>query len=60
MLAMVSQKSMQQIGLSTTRIEKIGKLPEFATGEKISFHLNMLISNLVESDDDVVRREFDI
>ena len=60
MLAMVSQKSMQQIGLSTTRFEKIGKLPEFATAEKISFHLNMLISNLVESDDDVVRREFDI
>ena len=60
MLAMASQKSMIQLGLSTVRYEQTGKNPDADIACKISIHLNFLISSLIESDERVNRREFDI
>jgi hypothetical protein len=59
MLAMVSQKSMNQVGLSTVRYE-VGKLPAFEAAEVIAKHLNKIISKLVESDETIDAREFDL
>ncbi len=59
MLAMVSQKSMNQVGLSTTRYEK-GQLPEYGTAEIIVQRLNRIISKLVEADEKIDVREFDL
>ena len=60
MLAMVSQKSMNQIGVSTTRYEKSDKMPRADVALLIAQRLNLLISNLIESDNGVNKREFDI
>ncbi|MCB8951239.1 MAG: XcyI family restriction endonuclease [Ardenticatenales bacterium] len=59
MLAMVSQKSMNQVGLSTMRYEK-GKLPKPATAEIIAQHLNNIISKLIEAGEKIDAREFDL
>jgi hypothetical protein len=59
MLAMVSQKSMNQVGLSTIRYEE-GQLPKFETAEIIAQHLNKIISKLVEADEKMDAREFDL
>lgn len=59
MLAMVSQKSMNQVGLSTIRYEG-GQSPKFETAEVIAQHLNKIISKLVEADEKIAAREFDL
>ncbi len=59
MLAMVSQKSMNQVGLSTVCYEK-GQSPTFGTAEIIAQHLNKIISKLVEADEKIDAREFDL
>lgn len=59
MLAMVSQKSMNQVGLSTIRYEA-GQLPKFELAEIIAQHLNKIISGLVEADEKINAREFDL
>lgn len=59
MLAMVSQKSMNQVGLSTIRYEE-GQSPKFETAEAIAQHLNKIISKLVEADEKIDAREFDL
>lgn len=59
MLAMVSQKSMNQVGLSTIRYEE-GWLPKFEAAEVIAQHLNKIISKLVEADEKIDAREFDL
>ena len=60
MLAMVSQKSMNQIGASTARYEQSDNLPKPNTALLIAQRLNLIISNLVESDNELNRREFDL
>jgi hypothetical protein len=59
MLAMVSQKSMGQIGLATKQYED-GYTPKFETAEAIAKHLNKIISVLVEADETIDAREFDL
>jgi len=59
MLAMVSQKSMNQVGLSTIRYEE-GQSPKVETAEVIAQHLNKIISKLVEADEKIDAREFDL
>lgn len=60
MLAMVSQKSMNQVGVSTSRFENPEKYPNFTSATSIAFRLNTIVSNLIESEDRVNRREFDL
>lgn len=59
MLAMVSQKSMSQVGLPTVRYEE-GQPPEFEKAERIARHLNRIISKLIEMDENIDAREFDL
>jgi hypothetical protein len=59
MLAMVSQKSMNQVGLPTTRYE-MGYAPQLETAERIARHLNDIISKLIEADETINGREFDL
>lgn len=60
MLAMVSQKSMNQIGLSTTRFEQTESLPSSEAALSISRRLNTLICALIEQEQDIETREFDL
>lgn len=59
MLAMVSQKSMARIGLPVQELE-ISKTPDPDRAINIARHLNAIISKLIESDETVMLREFDI
>ena len=59
-LAMVSQKSMNQLGMSTVRYEQSAVLPKLDTAMMISHRLNHVISNILESDQSVSGREFDL
>lgn len=60
MLAMVSQKSMNQIGLSTVRYEQDECFPELEKANAIAQHLNKIISFLIEADSEINVREFDL
>ncbi|MDX1522006.1 MAG: hypothetical protein R3264_10295, partial [Anaerolineae bacterium] len=59
MLAMVSQKSMNQVGLSTVRYEA-GPLPQSELAQTLAQHLNKIISKLIERDETIDAREFDL
>jgi hypothetical protein len=60
MLAMVSQKSMAMVGLSVNRYEwEQNHLNDNAASE-ISRHLNKIVSILIEHDEKVDDREFDL
>ncbi len=59
MLAMVSQKSMIQVGLATIRYEA-GQMPDYGIAQKIAYHLNKIVSKLIESDTVLDAREFDM
>lgn len=60
MLAMVSQKSMNQIGLGTVRFEQSVTVPDSMRAVSIARRLNLIISHLIESEYRVNQREFDI
>lgn len=60
MLAMVSQKSMNRIGLPTTRYEMRDVLKDEQTALAIARRLNDIISHLVEADEQMDGREFDL
>lgn len=60
MLAIVSQKSMSQVGLSIIRYEQGSSLTDELVAIKISQHLNKIISYLVEADEQIDSREFNI
>jgi len=60
MLSMVSQKSMNRIGLSATRYETGKDKPDDETALTIAKHLNQIISRLVEFDEQIDTREFDL
>lgn len=60
MLAMVSQKSMNKIGSGLLAYEEGHKQPSAATSLKLAQHLNKIICTLVEMDDTINDREFDL
>ncbi|MEJ5253083.1 MAG: XcyI family restriction endonuclease, partial [Armatimonadota bacterium] len=60
MLAMVSQKSMRNIGLPVERYETTDDTPDLATAEAMARRLNHIISSLVEADEEIDKREFAI
>jgi hypothetical protein len=59
MIAMVSQKSMNQVGLASKRFED-GASPTPKQAEVIAKHLNKIISALIEADERIDAREFDL
>lgn len=60
MLSMVSQKSMARVGLDVNAYETGTARPDRATAEQIARHLNQIISRLIEFDEEVSAREFDL
>lgn len=60
MLAMVSQKSMERVGLSVNRYEEGQRHLDDNIASEISKHLNKIISILIEHDEKVDNREFDL
>ncbi len=60
MLAMVSQKSMKRVGLTGTRYERERSFPDEQAALAVAIHLNEIISQLVEADDQINPREFDL
>lgn len=60
MLAMVSQKSMNQVGGSVTNFETGSKFPDKEKAMFLASHLNQIISHLIETDEKLNAREFDI
>jgi len=50
MLAMVSQKSMQQVGLSVSVFEQSQRLPSPTQALSFAHHLNPIISSLIEAE----------
>lgn len=60
MLAMVSQKSMNQVGRPSARFERTSNLPDLKAAKTIAQRLNTIVSHLIESEDSVNRREFDL
>ncbi len=60
MLAMVSQKSMAHVGLVVNRYERGTAFPNDETARLIARHLNQIISRLIEFDDQIDAREFDL
>lgn len=60
MLSMVSQKSMNQIGLSTIRFEQTESVPSNEAALSISRRLNTLICALIEQEQEIEAREFDL
>lgn len=60
MLCMVSQKSMNQIGIATARYEQSDNFPNADSALLISRRVNDLISRLIESERRINKREFDL
>lgn len=60
MLAMVSQKSMKRIGINLDSYEAGSPLSNEETAVTIARHLNRTISSLVEADEKIDVREFDL
>ncbi len=60
MLAMVSQKSMNQIVGSVVAYEQGKKTPDEESASFLAAHLNQILSHLIEADEKVNAREFDL
>jgi hypothetical protein len=60
MLAMVSQKSMTRVGLDIKQYEEKQNLLDDKVSWEISKHLNKIISILIEHDEKIDKREFDL
>ncbi|MFH1773721.1 MAG: XcyI family restriction endonuclease [Methanobacteriota archaeon] len=60
MLSMVSQKSMNRVRLPVTRYEDGKYTPDDEIGLAVSKHLNQIISHLIELDEKINAREFDL
>lgn len=60
MLTMVSQKSMKRVGISLDSYESGKSMPDESTSLRISRHLNRIISVLIEADEEIDSREFDL
>jgi hypothetical protein len=60
MLSMASQKSMNRVGLTVTRYEAGQDRPDDETALAIARQLNPIISRLIELDEQLNAREFDL
>jgi hypothetical protein len=60
MLSMVSQKSMIRVGLPSARYETGRVFPNDEAAEALAVHLNKIISTLIELDEEINAREFDL
>ncbi len=60
MLSMVSQKSMARVSLTVNAYEAGPSVPDSAAAREIACHLNKIISRLIEFDEQVDAREFDL
>jgi transcriptional regulator with XRE-family HTH domain len=60
MLAMVSQKSMKRVGLNLDDFESGKPIPDTELATQIAQHLNRIISTLIEADEAIDAREFDL
>lgn len=60
MLAMVSQKSMARVGLDSKKYEEEGSSLDCNTALDMSRHLNKIVSTLIEHDEKVNEKEFDL
>lgn len=60
MLSMASQKSMSRVGLPVTHYETGPDTPNKSNAAAISNHLNQIISRLIEFDEQIDAREFDL
>ena len=60
MLALVSQKSMKRIGINLDPFEVDRVMPDDAAARTAALHLNRIISALVEMDETIDAREFDL
>jgi hypothetical protein len=60
MIAMVSQKSMNRVGLSVDKYEHQDIMPDKKISRMIARHLNKIISHLIETDEQIDAREFDL
>lgn len=60
MLAMVSQKSMTRVGLGINQYEEVHNLLDDNVALEISKHLNKIVSVLIEHDEKIDAREFDL
>ncbi len=60
MLAMVSQKSMNNLGRSVMSFERGSKMPDSETSAFFAAHLNRIISQLIENDEKIDAREFEL
>ncbi len=60
MLALVSQKSMKRVGLNLDPYEAGRPVADEQIAVAIARHLNRLVSALVEADDEIDAREFDL
>lgn len=60
MLSMVSQKSMSQVGSAVTAFEQGNRLPNEAAAIKLANHFNRIISHLIEADETINAKEFDL
>lgn len=60
MLAMVSQKSMARVGLDSKKYEEEGRSLDCNVALNVSRHLNKIVSILIEHDEKVNEKEFDL
>lgn len=60
MLSMVSQKSMARIGIPVKVYEAAAVVSDRKTAEKIAYHLNQVIGRLIDLDEEIDSREFDL
>ncbi|MCZ7554436.1 MAG: XcyI family restriction endonuclease, partial [Anaerolineales bacterium] len=60
MLALVSQKSMKRVGLNLDPYEAGKPVADEQAAVAIARHLNRIVSALVEADDEIDAREFDL
>lgn len=60
MLSMASLKSMKRVGNYADRFETSDSLPDKTTALAMSQHFNSIISALIESDEELNPREFDL
>ena len=60
MLSMVSQKSMSRVGLSINKYEKGKSYLDDSMALEISQHINKIVSILIEYDEKIDAREFDL
>ncbi len=60
MLAMVSQKSMARVRLATAQYENGNATPDEQMGQAIALRLNEIMSRLIEADNAIDPREFDL